>query len=59
MYTLLISLALSFLIVLIIYLVGGLLSTKGKDTDNKLISYASGEKLTSKKIRLNLDFAIG
>jgi len=55
MYTLLISVALSFLTALIIYLAGGLLATKGKKTDNKLIAYASGEKLPSEKIGIKVE----
>ena len=55
MYTLVISLVLSFLTALIVYIVGGLLSTKGKETDNKLIAYASGEKLASEKIGIKVE----
>ena len=55
MYTLAISLALSFSVVFIIYLVGGLFSAKGKETDDKLIAYASGEKFPSEKIGINVE----
>ena len=55
MFVFVMSLLLSFLTALIIYLVGGLLSSKGKKTENKSIAYASGEKLPSVKIRVNVE----
>lgn len=55
MYGLIVTLAFSFLVVSITYFVAGFLSAKGDKTDDKLIPYASGEKLPSEKIRINVE----
>ena len=55
MLTLLVSLVASFLVVLLIYFIGGKISTKGEKTANKMMAYASGEKLSSEKIGINVE----
>jgi len=45
----------ALLAVLLIYLIGGKISAKGRKTSGKLSPYASGEDFPSEKLQVNLE----